>query len=349
MAGLIDEVFMSVCDSIDKLQSDTPNDTPDDTTDDTTDDTDIINLINNTIEDLNQWEMKNNNFNVEDVEDAKEDAEEEDTEDTEDEKDVIINPMMQNLEYYRNNILHGNNRKVNYYTAEFTKDFIRNIKFQLSLVFSTMDVNTNEVNTNEVNTNVNTNDGTKNVTPKNKFKKTNNKLVYVKVLFSQIIANLHFLHDEKMVNLVYKLKNLITYYIVNCKLLRFVYYYNRIFTDKAHNNIFEQNITLEYKKKMEDAYNNIAQPNILMQNPKFTKGEIIGAKDINGKWWLSEVLQVFKCENQYCYYVEFKGWGERYNEFISDYNRLAYYNSKRHNLFRSSAKDSINNKVINVE
>jgi len=67
--------------------------------------------------------------------------------------------------------------------------------------------------------------------------------------------------------------------------------------------------------------------------PIYEKGEIIGARDGTGKWWLSRVLAVSCIEHVCVYYVEFCGWGPSFNEFISNTNRLEKFNPYRHKYF----------------
>lgn len=68
--------------------------------------------------------------------------------------------------------------------------------------------------------------------------------------------------------------------------------------------------------------------------PKYTAGEIIGAKDKEGRWWLSKVLAVYTHQEHAVYYVAFEGWGDQFNEFIVDGFRMEKYNPKKHKYFR---------------
>jgi hypothetical protein len=70
----------------------------------------------------------------------------------------------------------------------------------------------------------------------------------------------------------------------------------------------------------------------------FTKGEIVGAKDRDGHWWLSRIIDMFKYDDHTGYYVEFLGWGDKFNEFIVDKCRIAKFNPKKHILYRGTAK-----------
>lgn len=67
---------------------------------------------------------------------------------------------------------------------------------------------------------------------------------------------------------------------------------------------------------------------------KHVVGEIVGAQDKEGRWWMSRVLAVFSYLGQHMYYVEFLGWGEQFNEFIVSPFRIQWYNPKKHRYYR---------------
>lgn len=70
--------------------------------------------------------------------------------------------------------------------------------------------------------------------------------------------------------------------------------------------------------------------------PLFTKNEIVGAKDKEGRWWMSQILDIIQYDHHNIYYVSFLGWGDRFNEFITNTSRIKKYNPRRHKYYRPS-------------
>lgn len=66
--------------------------------------------------------------------------------------------------------------------------------------------------------------------------------------------------------------------------------------------------------------------------PKFNRGEIVGARDSEGKWWAAKVLDVFQYENKFMYYVEFLGFDSLHNECITKPYNIVPYNKTRHSI-----------------
>ena len=73
--------------------------------------------------------------------------------------------------------------------------------------------------------------------------------------------------------------------------------------------------------------------------PKYEIDEIVGAKDKENKWWMSRILDHVTCHGHTVYYVEFLGWGDHFNEFISDLHRLEKFNPRKHRYYRPEWKN----------
>jgi len=123
--------------------------------------------------------------------------------------------------------------------------------------------------------------------------------------------------------------------------------YNMIFNDGLYDNIELQPakdiITDEEIDEYINQYNESLieyheRNNALRTLPLYEKGEVVGAKDKEGKWWMSEVLEVFKHGKHNMYYVAFKGWGDRFNEFITESHRIRRYNPRAHIYYRPAWK-----------
>jgi hypothetical protein len=123
--------------------------------------------------------------------------------------------------------------------------------------------------------------------------------------------------------------------------------YNRIFTDNLYksihiqpenNNITDQEIAGyidQYQKKLIEFHERRCTLRTL---PKYEKNEIVGAKDKEGNWWMSKILDTFCHNSNNMYYVEFIGWGEQFNEFIVDVYRIKRYNPRAHPYYRPAWK-----------
>ncbi len=155
--------------------------------------------------------------------------------------------------------------------------------------------------------------------------------------------------------------------IVNGNLTYLIPRYNSIFNDAPYDNIYnempnlsekpeeltdayKQQFIAEYQKKVHDAE---VVKRISAKPPKFKEGDIVGAQDKEGRWWLSHVLQVFSAYGQHVYYVEFKGWGSQFNEFITSPFKIRQFNPRKHKLYRAAweakKEDESESKEVNLD
>ena len=158
--------------------------------------------------------------------------------------------------------------------------------------------------------------------------------------------NIRFLSENKLYALLIKYSS--HHFIVEKGWHDLVYYYNLIFNDKMYNdvgdsNIFEPVLPIEWInekiKIYQDKHREIEIKKILKDKSyKYEKGEIIGAKDKEGRWWMSRIIEIFTYNHHSVYYVEFLGWGENFNEFIVDRFRIDRYNPIKHKYFRPNWK-----------
>ncbi len=143
---------------------------------------------------------------------------------------------------------------------------------------------------------------------------------------------------------MYLIKTLFHRYIAILGHTELIEIYNDIFTDKLYEPdivkyVFVPTLTdewkleriKEYQESMQQAF---VRKNAKKQAPQYEKDEIIGAKDKEGRWWMAKVLAVYEYNLHVVYYVEFCGWGEKFNEFISDGFRLQKFSPKKHRYFR---------------
>jgi hypothetical protein len=171
----------------------------------------------------------------------------------------------------------------------------------------------------------------------------------IKVLLSNLKNYLSELDNDS--NLLLVVKALFHELIVKKNYTTLVEVYNDIFTDliydKLSNELFVPVIPEDWIQQKIVEYKNSLNTMLTHQmfNKKiniYTKKEIVGAKDKEGRWWMAQILAVYNYNNHYVYYVEFLGWGEKFNEFITDKMRLSKFNKKKHNYFRSVWDNEVN-------
>lgn len=155
------------------------------------------------------------------------------------------------------------------------------------------------------------------------------------------------LHNNK--NLAVLVKAKFDEFIVKNSLHQLIPYYNKIFSDKMYDNISNRSTPGEiYISKDEidlftEIYNRevadrVKKLNSLRKPLKFEEEEIVGAKDKEGKWWMAKILKIYSYKEHNVYYVEFLGWGSKFNEFITDTYRIERFNPRKHIYYRPAFK-----------
>jgi hypothetical protein len=175
-----------------------------------------------------------------------------------------------------------------------------------------------------------------------------------KVMFMYATQHINFLLKYKLYALL--IKALFHQYITIHRCLDLVPLYDIIYNDKLYTanskHVFTPVLTQEWMDTQIKAYQLECthiewRKKAKKQTPKYEVNEIVGAKDKEGKWWMSRVLSVFTCQEHTVYYVEFLGWGDKFNEFISDSYRIEYFKPKKHRYYRPAWRknniDEINN------
>lgn len=166
---------------------------------------------------------------------------------------------------------------------------------------------------------------------------------YVAYSFFQYAGqNLWFLYKEPLFALLVKIY--FHHFIVDQRLVEFIPLYNVVFNDHLYDNtsdvtVFPKIIPKEFIDKKIAEYQDECKRieykrRAKRQPPKYEKGEIVGAKDKEGRWWMSRVLEVFQFMEHTAYYIEFLGWGDKFNEFITDGFRIQPFNPRRHLYYR---------------
>ena len=175
------------------------------------------------------------------------------------------------------------------------------------------------------------------------------KIILATVLMRIQVTFLDMLHRYPEFALLIKAK--FEQLIIGSKCYELTSIYNEIFTDHMYDPytdgksdaVNELVLTADDVYVLTKRYNDEIATRIKRQNslrpvPKFEEQEIVGAKDKEGKWWMSRVLRIFTHAEHNVYYVEFLGWGDKFNEFITDAWRIARFNPRIHIYYRPAWK-----------
>lgn len=178
-----------------------------------------------------------------------------------------------------------------------------------------------------------------------------NKKKIIVAMYKLMSEYTDYLHANLKTAIVIKQKS--EEFIIEGRIYDIIPYYNKMFNDHPYDNqknlvipgVFSmENIDVDYhtRKYNEDIADRVKRQNSLRQLPSFIRGEIVGVKDAQtGKWWMGKILNVINDEHQHIlYYVEYEGWGEEFNEYISDIRRIERFNKYKHELFRSAKEKS---------
>jgi hypothetical protein len=187
------------------------------------------------------------------------------------------------------------------------------------------------------------------ITHLNQFSNTDNcdtsiNEIYISSAMTQILCYINVMpeFDAKFYLLI---RSIFHRYISELGYTHIIPYYNMIFNDNIYAEYEQTNntplpiISEEWKNEKIKEY---ITKQIQIERRKASKkpfiehkvNSYVGARDKEGKWWLSKILAVFNKDDKTVYYVEFLNWGPQFNEFIADMSRIQRYNSRRHHLFR---------------
>lgn len=175
----------------------------------------------------------------------------------------------------------------------------------------------------------------------NKITGRENKIILVKHLLNSVALLKNTLYKNRKFSIIVKAK--FDEFILKEKIYDLIPIYNKIYNDKIYENINFENKKIEIPEKfinecIENYNQNLEKyykkRTALKTYPLFEKDEIVGAKDKEGNWWMSKILEVFQYNEHTLYYVEFIGWGEQFNEFITDSFRIKRYNPRLHPYYR---------------
>lgn len=175
--------------------------------------------------------------------------------------------------------------------------------------------------------------------------RTNRKHMMIN-LMTQFTGYLDIINEPAFAGYSIVIKGKFNEFIRRERVYELIPIYNIIYNDNVFANIEtvpEVIITKAdidaYIKQYNDDLTTYANKNTALRScPKYEKGEIIGAKNNEGNWYMAEVLEIFHHKHVNMYYVEFKGWGDHFNEFISNRFRLKRFNPRRHIYYRPAWK-----------
>jgi hypothetical protein len=185
-----------------------------------------------------------------------------------------------------------------------------------------------------------------------------NRELYVTAIMEIIVGYLDVINTANNYKLLICIKGKLDEFISKERMYTLIPIYNRIFTDNLYKSIQTQPKTDiltdqeisdyvdQYQKKLIEFHEH---RNALRTLPVYEKDEIIGAKDKEGNWWMSRVLDTVSRDQHNMYYVEFLGWGDQFNEFIVDTYRLKRYNPRAHPYYRPAWKRKMNRELSEKE
>jgi hypothetical protein len=173
------------------------------------------------------------------------------------------------------------------------------------------------------------------------------RIEIVKTLFQHIACYKHFLSLEKYNTFNVTIKAKFHQFIHKEGVLSLIPIYNEIYNDGLYDSYeipetidlpedFFADCLHEYRASLEELR---IRNDSKKKKPKFSEGEIVGAKDKQGNWWLSRILKVWTYGIHIIYYVEFCGWGDTFNEFITNPYFIQKFNPRKHRLFRGVVED----------
>jgi hypothetical protein len=181
-----------------------------------------------------------------------------------------------------------------------------------------------------------------------------------------VLKNTIILHSKQLSNypvfITYIENNMVSMtccynIIVVCKLLQNIR--ERKFNDNIHHRVINNNdsnmppITAEARIAIEQRLPQTRFARQLKKKPcEYIVGEIVGCKDRNNNWYLSEIMHIHNDATfqGYWYYINFKGWGllnkneSTYNEWLSSESyRVRKYNPRNHHLkrYNTSKKNAV--------
>jgi len=175
-----------------------------------------------------------------------------------------------------------------------------------------------------------------------------NKILFAIAIFKCICEYLDVMNNDKTVaKLVITLKAKLHHLIKFECIYELIPIYDEIFNDQLYKDIDVPD-DIEIPNEQIDSY--IKQYNDALMKykkkvykaPQFEKGEVVGAKDKEGNWWMSEVLEIFTYKEHAVYYVKFFGWGDQFNEFITSTRNIKKFNPRKHLYYRPAWKTKKN-------
>ena len=162
--------------------------------------------------------------------------------------------------------------------------------------------------------------------------------------FRCILAFKHLLHHKDMASLCVVLKAKFHEFIHANAIAELIPIYDEIFNDELYGRYerppMEGEIPQDYidecLRSYKESIASLRIHNVYNKKlPKFAEKEVVGAKDREGHWYMAQVKKVFSYENKHFYFISFFGWGDEFDEIITDPYRIQHFNPRKHVLYRS--------------
>lgn len=169
-----------------------------------------------------------------------------------------------------------------------------------------------------------------------------NKKIFATSVFRNFILFTDIIKNNFTIAKVIKAK--FNEYIIEHQMTNLIPIYDKIFNDDLYKDIElppgvdfiseeeVEEIKANYRNQMRDII--ARKVGYRKKTYIYEEGEIVGAQAKDGAWWMSQVKKVFSYKNKYFYYVSYLGWGDDFDELITDPFKIRQFNPRRHKYYR---------------
>lgn len=163
---------------------------------------------------------------------------------------------------------------------------------------------------------------------------------YLLLLANSIIMLHKSLTTDQRLLLIFREQ--LKHYIVRKGMNKLITVYNQLFDDDMFKD-YTASIDKLSQDDIQELYNmhkNSQRKMELMfmgrNKYQFNVGDLVGARDKEGRWWAANILNKFSYHGKDVYYIHYHNWGPEFDEFVSDMHRIRRFNPKLHHCYYSA-------------